>query len=293
MTSAPTLQTDLVSHARDGASRFERVFGALERLAAAPHGVTLSDLARDLDLSPSSAHDLLRGLVDAQVVSRHGRRYTLGPRAVGLAVSIVDSLDFLAAAREAAADLSAATGEDVLVATRMGSTVGYAYKHPGSTPLKVAVTIGEPRPLHATSVGKLYAAFCEDLRTELLSGGQPLYAYTPQTIISVRRLARELKATAELRFAVSNGESIEGVVGFAAPIFDVRGELVAALHVSLPSQRCDAQHLTAIVTSMVEKAAAVTKDVGGSPAQPPPDLPARVLERVTAATLPTTESVPH
>lgn len=276
---------------REATGRLDRVFRALERLAAAPGGLTLSNLAEQLGLSPSSAHDLLRGLVDAEMVVRRGRRYTLGPRAVGLAVSVVDSLDFLAPAREKAATLSHITGEDVLVATRLGSTVGYVYKHPGSIPLKVNVTIGEPRPLHSTSVGKLFAAFCDDLRANALSNERSLPAYTSQTISDVGRLADELNRIKDLSFAVSNGEAIEDVIGFAAPIFDARRQLVGALHVSLPSQRCEADHVTTIVTNMVEKANEVTAHIGGPAVDIPAELPTRVLDHLAVSASADTTSV--
>ena len=259
--------------------RIERVFQALQCLQGEPGGMTLSELAARLDLAPSSAHDLLAGLKAAgAVIQQPNRRFVLGPRAVGLALSIVASLDPLPLADQDAAQLSERTSEDVLLAVRSGGEVMYAVKHAGTSPLKVDVRLGEARPLHASSVGKLFAAYHEDLGAQLLSGPGDLEQVTDRTITDRKELARDFDWIRENSFAVTREESIPGVIGIAVPIFGADDALVLGLHVSLPAQRSTPPHLEMLVSEAIKAAAESTRRLGGSP----PSYPARFAKQVLA-----------
>jgi DNA-binding IclR family transcriptional regulator len=260
-------------------ARVERIFSALQQLQGAPAGLTMTELGERIGLAPSSTHDLLSGLLAAEViVVRRDRRYSLGPRVIGLAFSIVGSLDSIALADQDAVDLSERISEDVLLGVRVGDAVMYAVRHEGSSPLKVDVRLGEPRPLHATSVGKLFAAYDADLRAKCLDRpAQPLAPLTAATITDPELLERDFAVIRDLGVAVSNQEAIAGVVGFAAPVFDADGALALAVHVSLPVQRATPDHLGLVVSETVRTAADLTKRLAGLPPPSPPDLVARVM----------------
>jgi DNA-binding IclR family transcriptional regulator len=275
-------------------TRISRIFDALQCLERASNGLTLSQLAEQLKIAPSSAHDLLSALTAADVVAEHGdRRYTLGPRAINLALSIVGSLEPIRLADPDAQHLCERTGEDVLLAVRSGDEVVYAIKHNGTTPLKVDVRLGSPRPLHATSVGKLFVAHDEELY-KVLARAKSLPRLTPDTITDRRELERELETTRRNSFAVSSGEAIAGVLGFAAPVFGADGSLVVAVHVSLPTQRATPDHLRTLIAETALCASESTRRLGGASAAPQPDLPERVIERLEGrASLPTATRAPH
>src|SRR5258708_15777563 len=59
----------------------ERAFRLLELLSVSEEGLTLSDLARALDMSKGSMHGLLKTLENSAVVEQSEERpYNLGPR---------------------------------------------------------------------------------------------------------------------------------------------------------------------------------------------------------------------
>src|SRR5947209_9841332 len=64
----------------------ERAFRLLELLSSSEEGLTLSDLARALDMSKGSMHGLLKTLESSRAIERaEDRRYLLGPRIYDLA----------------------------------------------------------------------------------------------------------------------------------------------------------------------------------------------------------------
>jgi DNA-binding IclR family transcriptional regulator len=89
-------------------------------------------------------------------------------------------------------------------------------------------------PLHCTAVGKVLLAFAPDaVRREVF--GVPFIAFTPATVTSVGALAAELDRVRGRGLAVADGEYRIGVRSVAAPIFDARGTVVAALGLAGPS----------------------------------------------------------
>ena len=68
------------------------------------------------------------------------------------------------AARRHLRDLAKATGEDISLAVPLGRRVTYVDRVVGSRPVTVDIRLGQTLHLHATSVGKLFAAHDPVLR---------------------------------------------------------------------------------------------------------------------------------
>lgn len=264
--------------------RIGRAFAALEFIVEAGRGVTLTELAAGLKLSPSSAHDLLKSMEHARVVEfQPPRNYTLGSRVISLAAAIIDAVDVGDVAYGPMKELSEATEEDVYLAVLAGNSVVYIRKHEGPAPLRVNIGLGQPRPLHASSVGKLFAAYSDKLRTHLLGGRDPLTRYTARTITDRRELSRQLELFRGLGMSVTDEEAIVGVVGFAVPVFDSHGDISAGLHVSLPRARLADDHVTLIISEMFRTARKTSVATGGTSPDMPIDLTERILRRLQEA----------
>ena len=241
--------------------RFSRIFDVLELLAGHSRGLTLTEIVGHLGLPTSSAHNLLQRMVAAEVVTLTDHlRYGIGARAVRLGIRIVGELDVKAAARRPLQELARETGEDVYLAMSIGNRVSYVDRVEGSRMVSVDIRLGQRLFLHATSVGKLFAAHTPQLRSQLFAGDRP--RLTPQTLVGADELEREFDRVRRSGYAVSREEAIPGIVGLAVPVYDADHALVAALHVSALSAQLNKPRERQLVASASAAAATIERELG-------------------------------
>jgi len=248
--------------------RFSRIFDVLELLVGHPDGMTLTEIVKRLDLPTSSAHNLLRRMVLADVVGMtEDLRYSVGPRAVRLAIRVMDRLEVRAVARRVLVDLARETGEDVYLAIRLGDRVSYVDRVQGTRPVSVNIRLGQSLFLHATAVGKLFAAHVPQLREQLFASERP--RLTPNTLTTVEQLEAEMETIVSDGIALSREEAIPGITGLAVPVRDTDGTVVAAIHISALSAQLDVPHEKFLVKSARAAALAIESEMGvGDPPSP-------------------------
>ncbi len=121
--------------------------------------------------------------------------------------------------------------------------------------------VGQRTPLHATSSGKVLLAFQPlPVRDDLIARG--LTRYTPQTITDPGRLRDELGEVTGRGWAATSEELEIGLNAVAAPIRGQDGEVVAAVSVSGPSYRLDADSFEKIAEPVVAGAAEISARIG-------------------------------
>lgn len=212
--------------------KVERLVDVLELLLGIPgQSATLSEIVGGVGQPLSSTHDLLRSMVASGLLEvDDAKRYSTGPVLMRLAISAIEQVDIIATARTHLEKLVRLVGHDAYLAIRAGDTVSYVSRCASTYRAGLDIKLGEPVPLHSSAVGKLFAALHPDLEHRALD--QPLPRFTPHTIIDPQRLVAELQEIRERGTAISTEETITGIVGFAAPVYDAVDRLVAAVHIS-------------------------------------------------------------
>ena len=131
----------------------------------------------------------------------------------------------------------------------------------GGGPLKYAVRLGQRWPLHATGGGKLYLAQYDDETVREMLAELGLEQITNETIVDLDPLLAEVAEVRRKGWARQREEIHEGISGFAAPVLDPGGRLLAALVVMGPTARIDEQ-AESIVEMLVSEAQALSAEVG-------------------------------
>ncbi|WP_181193179.1 IclR family transcriptional regulator [Prauserella shujinwangii] len=254
-------------------ARLDRAFAVLGYLANHHDGRSVKHLSDDLGLPMSSTHDLLQALLELGAVRLVGQRsYALGPRSIGLALSIVDSVKLRQVARPYLIELCEEVNENTYLAVRSGDEVVYADRYEASQLLSVVIQLGGGRPLHASAVGKLIAAFDPELQSATLTAPR-LEPLTPYTLTNREFLREEYVAIQSRAYSVSDGESVEGIIGLATPIMDANGAVVAAVHISAPRGRLSPDRCPVVLTQMLRTGARISRQLGApAEAMPQPDL---------------------
>lgn len=221
------------------------------------------EIARQIDMSVSTVGRLLASLNTLGLLSQDpgSRLYRMGPKVMSYSMVYAASLDIRESARPMLEELYRLTNETVSLYVLEREERVCAACIESSERLRVVVHVGEHMPLHAGSSGKAILAFMPPAEvTRVLA--RPLEKITSKTITGRARLLEELREIRKRGFATSHGERFEDVIGIAAPIFDGKGKVVAALNVAGPSQRFNDQVVLKLSSRLIGLAGQVSRLLG-------------------------------
>ena len=220
-----------------GTQAIERSLAVLSCFMQADPELGITDIARSLELSPSTVHRIARALVGGGFLEQNERtnRYQLG-RSLLLLGQVAQHSFGLDRAHPIAERLAEETGESVNLGIREPGVGVVAMSVASKHHLRFHQPPGTRAPLHASAIGKALLAFGGALEHEL-GALPPLAPLTAQTITSLSALRAELTLTRERGWSFDDEESIPGVRCLGAPILGGRGEARAALALQSPSVR--------------------------------------------------------
>ena len=228
-------------------------------------GVT--DIAARVGLHKSSASRILATLESEGLVERDepSRRYRLGLGLIAIAGPLLADLDERRVAYPVLWDLAERTGETTALLLWNGHEAVSVEQIPSRHQVKHTTTLGTR---YATALSSSVQVFLATLAPErvrsLLASGTVAYAETDDAGLDA--YAARLAEAAERGYAVNYGETSIEEVGVAAPVYDHRGDVAAAVLVSAPRFRVSPEQLTALGEACALAAADVTRRLGGTPA---------------------------
>lgn len=218
----------------------DRVFDLMEILSAAPNGLSLSDLAVQADLHISTTHRLLSSLVSRGYVRKDSAtgKYRLTLRLFEISQRVSAVLDLLPVSEHFLEELANLSGEAVHLVERSGSEVVYLYKFaPYSNPVNISSSVGRHNPMYCTGVGKSILAYLPEEEVKNIWEATDIQKFTGKTLTTVEDLFEDLEAARVRGYAIDDEEHDLGVRCIAAPIFNWKGEPIAAISISAPAAR--------------------------------------------------------
>ena len=242
----------------DSRSGLSRGLDVLEHLTGRRDGLSLSELARRLEMSRSGTHGVLSTLVRRGFVERlPAGIYRLGPRAWHIGNGMPEA-DLARVAQPIMERLVKETAEGAILGVLVGFDVVYLTRVEGAQTVRVHAEIIDRIPAHCTSTGLALLAF---QRRDYLDTHLPetLAVMTESTITDPEALRRELKRTRARGYAVNRGGWRRDVGGIAAPVLDGDGIAIAALCVAAPSYRMTKSWFVRIVPATLQAAEAIAR----------------------------------
>lgn len=132
----------------------ERALRLLAELDESPHGARLSELARAVELAPSSTARLLATLEAVSWVRRDsGGRYQLGLQAISLGLATLQATPLVELARPHLEELAQSSGESANLAVPVDGSALYLHQVPSARALRHASWVGRSVPLQGTAIG--------------------------------------------------------------------------------------------------------------------------------------------
>ncbi len=227
--------------------------------------MTLSEIARACEMSPSTAFRLIETLERRGFLAKAGDgsgHVRIGARAfeIGMAFAAGGRLKDLA--RPIMRGLAEDCGETVLLGVRDASHAVCIEEVEGRSPVRVGSRLGARLPLHCTAVGKVLLAWLWERRIDEIVGSPPYARSAAHTITEREALLADLAQVRQRGHALDDQEFQAEAGSLAAPIRDRGGEVVASLAVAAPSARLTAVQTEVLAAAVLAAAAAVSERLG-------------------------------
>ena len=216
----------------------------------------ITEIAHMTGLHKSSIHNMISTFCDMGYVSFNpdNSRYYLGLRLLhfgyiinthlGIRNMFLPYLQKIANAVLESAYLGIPDGPNVLYIEAMA---------PHGTPARNI--LGERAPLYCTGLGKAMLAHLPDYDSRI----PKMEAFTDNTITDREILLADMAQIRLCGYAIDNMEHEYGVKCIAVPIFGHTGDVIAAISVSAPSLRMDADKVKSIPNIMNELLAPIQR----------------------------------
>jgi DNA-binding IclR family transcriptional regulator len=210
----------------------ERAAAVLRLLASAGQGLGVVDIGNALGLAKTTAHGIVRTLVDVGFVEQdESGDYRASPGLADLGRPRIDANDLRARAVNWADSLASRTGESVrlaMLAEGRALVVHHVFRPDDSAQ---ELSTGASLPAHACALGKVLLA-----STPVRPRGR-LTAMTARTTVDPAALRRTLAAVREQGWALDVEELEVGGAGIAAPVRDLGGLVVGAIGIDGDADR--------------------------------------------------------
>jgi IclR family pca regulon transcriptional regulator len=222
---------------RDFSEALSRGIEILTAFGADSGALSLSDVARRVDLPRATVRRALLTLVHLGYAVESGRQFRLTPRVLRLAAAYLGASHAAAILQPRCEALTAEYHETFSVAALDGEdAVMIAYATPRRMYLD-ARGIGLRLPAFCSAVGRVLLAGLPDAQRDAFLVALQPRAITPRTITDKRELTQILTRVAADGFAIAEAEAESGFRSLAVPIRRLGGPVVYALNTGMTVER--------------------------------------------------------
>ena len=240
-------------------------FDILEFITRYPDGITMLNIAEEMNLSKSTVYRLLGSLQQMGYISKNEltARYSLtkkllnlGLKALGESNIVELSLPIMQALRD---DIK----ESVMLGVLMNNRVVLLQQVIGSHSFTFLLRSGNSFNLHSSAPGKIFLAYTEEAgqRRQLLDSID-YKIYNERTISSEEEMKEEIKKVCEAGYALDVEEEMDGVHCVATPIFNQSGTMIATLWTSGPSGRLKTSMFPEIARKLKQASLQISMKLG-------------------------------
>lgn len=214
---------------RDHIQSIERGFAVLLAFDELSPSPTATEVAQRTGLSRPAVRRILLTLQNLGYVRAEGQRWVLSPRVLTIGQHFAATNSLVEVAQPHLLRVAERTGESASLAQLDGVDVIYVARVHARRVLSLNVDIGTRLPVHATSMGRVLAAWADAGAVERIideGGLPPLTSRTITDPIAFRDVLHQVRTDG---YAIVDGELEEGFLSASVPVRDAKGAVRAAI----------------------------------------------------------------
>lgn len=213
----------------------------LEILGASEVPMSLSEIARAMELSRSSAYRLVYTLRQMEFIreAEQANTFTLGARVLNLGFAYLNQQPITSIARPFLAQLRDVTGVSTHLSVLEGNDVLYLISHQARSNYVSNMATGTRTQAYASAIGWCLLGALPDDEMTAFAGRQEFVRFTEHTPMSAAALLDRVTRVARDGYVVSKGFRDPGGSSVAVPVRDNTGAVVACVSLSGPDTGFD------------------------------------------------------
>lgn len=221
-------------------------------------------LQKKTGLPKGTLHRILQALIAENLVSQgmQNRTYQLGLDLLRLANVALSNVHLRDVAQQECRQLCNITGETVNLIARDGLKAIIIDRFDTEKAVSSSESIGLHIHLHCAAAGKAIAAFLSDDELESALSKHKLEKFTTKTITTRTKLKRHLEVVRTQGFATNDGETDPSVFGIAAPIFDLRNQVVGSINLTVPQFRLKTKESDRQIHAVLDASERISQSMG-------------------------------
>lgn len=233
---------------RQGVGLLNKTFFILNLFTLKNPSWTQAQLIKQTQIPKATMSRLIGFLCDTGYLTLAIKgHYSLGPAAIDIGRRASASFDICTFSLPVIQALSEQTGETILLMAlheNRKKVISLSQIPSRKTGLSVFEAIGTLYPLNAGASAKAVLSVLSTVEQNTIYASQ-LGQFTKKTITNVAQLKADIKLTQKLGYAVSDGETYEGVIGIAAPYSGINGWPIGSIAIAAPKSRLAAKQVAA------------------------------------------------
>lgn len=228
--------------------------------------LTIAEIAKKTKMNRTSLFRILytlrsKGLVEMDL---NTGKYRLGMKIVRLSSLVLQRLDIRRLAKSYLEALRDRLQETIHLVVLNEKSAIFIDKMEISGSIFMGSYIGWIAPLYCTASGKLLLSYQDQEYIDDYLQTVSIKPYTHKTIMSKEQLRENIEWIKTVGYSVDDEEMVEGLTCYAAPVFDGKGKIKAAVSVSGPTSRITSNK-EKIITELLDTTATISKELSNAP----------------------------
>lgn len=224
---------DIQQKTDKGVQSIDRTLDIIEVLAEERTGLGLTEVAKRVDLHKSTAHRLLSTLARRNYVEKNkSGTYRIGIKLIEAVSCHINSLELQTEARPYIVDITSHLGLTSHLGILDGQHVVYIEKMDVVSTMKMYSQIGVRVHACCSSLGKCLLSNYSKEELEFLLKDCSFPKLTPNTISGMTEFHEEMAKVRKQGWALDDEEFEIGYRCIGAPVYDYRGNIIAAISAS-------------------------------------------------------------
>lgn len=228
----------------------DRALQLLELLSEYPSGLTTKEIETQLELNKLNVHRLLVTLENKGFVERQNNAYVIGLKMVEISSMKLNNIELKTEAVPYLRELVDLLGQPAQIAIQSGTDAVFIEKIQSVNSLRMYSQIGKRIPVYCSSVGKALLMDRSDEEILKLLEKVEFEAITPSTLKTPEDVLNEIRTARITGYTIDNEEHELSIFCIAVPIYDYRGDIIAAVSTAGKNktflENPDAEMITAV-----------------------------------------------
>ena len=241
----------------------DRALDVIEVLSGESDGLGVTEIANRIGLHKSTAHMIITTMVNRGYLNKtESGTYKIGLKLIEAVSCYINSLELQTEARPYIAKITGELGLTCHLGVLDGNEVVYIEKMDVFSNVRMYSQIGLHVHAYSCSLGKcLLSNYSADDVRKLMSECS-FIRFTDKTISSVEELIADLDIDRGRGWAIDDEESEVGHRCVGAPIYDYRGDIIAAISASGPTTVFTQDRIESVAAYLKEQAMEISKSLG-------------------------------